>query len=259
MIEVYNYPLSPCGEKVRFALAEKGLTWVDRHIDLESKQNLSPEFLQLSPKGLVPVLVADGTVIVESTVINEFIDDAWPTPLLRPSSPSDRAMMRGWTKLVDEVLHPAWPGIAWPILVRPAWLRLDPKDVEHMLEKLIDPVRRARQERHYRLGLNSPDAKQSLDVFKDVCDAMERQLSTARWLAGEQYSLADIALFPYLFAVDVFGLSALFANGRPRLAQWYRDISARPAFGGDARSMFDPERLRAVAAYGAEAAAHLAP
>jgi glutathione S-transferase len=254
MIQVYNYPLSPCGEKVRFALAEKGLSWLDRYVDLESKQNLQPDFLRLSPKGLVPVLVVDETVIVESTIINEFIDDNWRAPPLRPDAPSERALMRSWTKLVDEVLHPAWPSIAWPILVRPAWLRLAPEQVEHMLAGLLDPIRRERQERHYRLGLDSPDARKSFEVVRDVCDAMEGQLARTQWLAGVTYSLADIALFPYLFALDIFGMYEEFAGRRPQLARWYESVKVRPAFGGDVRSLFDPKRLDEVASCALHAA-----
>jgi hypothetical protein len=94
------------------------------------------------------------------------------------------------------VLHPTWPGIPWPILVRPAWLRLPADDVRHMLENLIDPVRRERQERHFRLGLSSPDARKSLDVFRDICNAMETQLKRKRWLAGEEYTRVSTDLRP---------------------------------------------------------------
>ena len=82
-IEVYNYPLSPCGEKVRFALAEKSLPFLDRHVDLGSKENLGPDFRRLNPKGLVPVLLDDGVAVADSTVILEYIEDRWPQHPLR--------------------------------------------------------------------------------------------------------------------------------------------------------------------------------
>ena len=256
MIEVYNYPLSPCGEKVRFALAEKGLVWTDRVIDLERKENLTPDFLRLSPKALVPVLVSDGIIIVESTIINEFIDDRWPEPSLRPRSAQERAAMRQWTKYVDEVLHPAWPGIAWPILVRPSWLKKTPVEVDRMLAAVPDVARRERQRALYRDGLSAPAASYSIDIFCDCCNMMENKLNAAPWLAGASFSLADLALFPYYFAADIFGLKATFTTGRPRIAEWYERISARPAFGGDPRLLFDPARLANVAACAREVMAN---
>ena len=153
-LRLYNYPLSPCGEKVRFALAEKGIAYEYRNVDLGAKENLTPRFLALSPNGYVPVLEVDGTPFVESTVINELIDENWPLPPLKPERPGDRAEMRLWTKLVDERLQPAWPGIAWPILVRPAWQAKSPQMVEDMLAKLPDPARRERQRRMYQEGID---------------------------------------------------------------------------------------------------------
>lgn len=257
MIEVYNYALSPCGEKVRFALAEKGLTWIDRPVDLGTKENLRPDFLRISPKGLVPVLAVDGTPIVESSVINEYIDDSWPEPPLRPLSPRRRATMRMWTKHVDEVLHPAWPGIAWPILVRPVWLAKGDASVEVMLAALLDPARRERQRHMYRHGLDAPESRACMAILTSTCDLMELTLAQDVWLAGPDYSLADIALLPYLFTAELYGLQSTLERGRPALGNWYRRCCARPAFRGNPRSLFDPVRLAEVEACGRDATALL--
>lgn len=232
MIEVYNYPLSPCGEKVRFALAEKGLRWTDISIDLGAKQNLSADFLRMNPAGLVPVLVWNGQAIVESTVINEFIDETWPSPPLKPDDPVSRARMRMWTKFVDETLHPAWPGIAWPILVRPVWQRRSGDEVEAMLAALIDPQRRRRQERLYREGLAAPDARASVEVVSRTLTLMDKALEHGPWLAGESFSLADLALLPYLFALQTFGLIDLLLRNHRLTARWYAACCGRPAYGG---------------------------
>ena len=85
-IEVYNYPLSPCGEKVRMALAEKELPFVDIDVDLGSKANLKPDFLRLNPRGLVPVLAHGGTVVADSTVSSS--DHGLRIVALSPSSAS---------------------------------------------------------------------------------------------------------------------------------------------------------------------------
>lgn len=247
-IEVYNYPLSPCGEKVRMALAEKELPFVDIDVDLGSKANLKPDFLRINPKGLVPVLAHGGTVVADSTVILEYIEDTWARNPLRPALPLDRARMRRWTKHVDEILHPAWPGIAWPILVRPKWLAKPPGDVEAMLAALIDPRRRERQRRLYEEGLAAADCQQSIAVLHATCSDMEEALAGSSWLASESYSLADVALLPYFVALEIFGLEDLFRS-HARVSDWYDRACARPCFKGHPRTMISAERLAEVAGY----------
>lgn len=245
MIEVYNYPLSPCGEKVRFALVEKRLGFIDRNVDLGSKENLRPEFLRLNPRGLVPVLVDGEEIISDSTVILEYIEDRWPERPLRPPNAIGRARMRRWTKHVDEMLHPAWSGIAWPILVRPKWLEKTDVQVDEMLAALPDPKRRERQKRLFKLGLEAPDATDSLAVFRATCGEMDRDLGQSIWLTGGSYSLADIALLPYFVAVEVFGLRRLF-HQYENVGRWYADACARPCFNGHPRNLLPTHRLQEI-------------
>ena len=81
MIELYTHPMSPCAQKVRILLAEKGLDWQAHHIDLTQKENLKPEYLKLNPLGVVPTLVDAGKVVIESSIICEYLDDAYPQML----------------------------------------------------------------------------------------------------------------------------------------------------------------------------------
>jgi hypothetical protein len=76
--------MSTCAQKVRFALTEKGVSWQSRHLDLRRRDRQTPEYLRLNPNAVVPTVVHDGTVNIESTVINEYIDDAFLGPALRP-------------------------------------------------------------------------------------------------------------------------------------------------------------------------------
>src|SRR4029453_6650243 len=84
VIELYHTNMSVCSQKVRFALAEKKLRWEDHHVNLQAGEQLRPEYLKLNPNAVVPTLVDNGTVIIESTVINEYLDDAYLEP--QPSS-----------------------------------------------------------------------------------------------------------------------------------------------------------------------------
>ena len=105
MIELYHASMSTCAQKVRMTLAEKQLDWDSKLLDLRASDQHQPDYLKLNPNGVVPTLVDDGQVVIESTVICEYLDDAYPDPALKPEAPLARATMRQWTKRLDEVLH----------------------------------------------------------------------------------------------------------------------------------------------------------
>ena len=105
-LELYHHGSSACAAKVRFALAEKRLTWSSRYVDILKGEQFAPEFLALNPKAVVPVLVHDGAVIVESTVICEYLEEAFPATSIYPSSPWSARTCASGRKAVDEKLHP---------------------------------------------------------------------------------------------------------------------------------------------------------
>ncbi|HEY7315961.1 MAG TPA: glutathione S-transferase family protein [Candidatus Binatia bacterium] len=107
MLELYHNDMSTCAQKVRLTLAEKGLTWESRHLDLRAGDQQKPEYLKLNPGGVVPTIVDNGKVVRESTVIMEYLDDEYPNPSLRPADSYAKAHMRLWTKRLDEGNSPA--------------------------------------------------------------------------------------------------------------------------------------------------------
>ena len=90
MVELYHFWSSVCSVRCRMALEEKGVKWTSRYIDLFKFDQLKPEYLAINPDGIVPTLVHDGEPIRESTIINEYIDAAFPGRALTPRGPSRR-------------------------------------------------------------------------------------------------------------------------------------------------------------------------
>jgi glutathione S-transferase len=84
MIELYHNDMSVCAQKVRFVLGEKELKWKSNHLNLRAGDQQKPDYVKLNPNAVVPTLVDNGKVIIESTVIAEYLDDAYPEPRLRP-------------------------------------------------------------------------------------------------------------------------------------------------------------------------------
>src|SRR5215831_11636747 len=94
MLELYHAGLSSCSKRSRLCLREKGLAYRSHYLDLYTFEHRRPGYLALNPNGVVPTLVHDGKVVMETTVINEYLDEAFPDAPLRPADPWARARMR---------------------------------------------------------------------------------------------------------------------------------------------------------------------
>jgi glutathione S-transferase len=245
MLTLYHFPTSPCAGKVRAVLAEKNLKWTSVIVNIIEKENLTKEYLKIHPKGVVPALVDDDKVVIESTIMMEYLDTQYPDVPLKPSSAYGQAKMRKWTKWVDETLHLNGPGFGWTILIRPYWLKKSNEEIKGLLDKLIDPARRDRQTGLLAQGFESPEFVKSMEVFDATLTDMEISLSHTPWLAGDALSLADIAMLPYLSSAEQFGLSKMFVD-RPGVRDWFKQWKERPSFAAPMPWELTPAEMRVV-------------
>lgn len=229
MIELYHADMSTCAQKVRFVLAEKKLDWTGHTLNLRTRDQHQPDYLKLNPNGVVPTLVDNGQVIIESTVICEYLDDAYPDIPLRPDSPADRALMRRWTKWLDEVLHFYTGVLSGSIAFRHQHLARPADELAAYLDGIPDPKRRARQREQIEKGMEAEQFIDAVGTFEDFLTRLEAQLSETRWMAGERYSLADIGYTPYVIRLFELELAPWMAN-RPNILKWYEQIQARENF-----------------------------
>ena len=123
MLELYHNINSVCAQKVRIALAEKGQKVTEHLLTLQGDQN-DPAYMKLNPNGVVPTLVHDGNVIVESSLILYYIDDAFPDPPLMPKAPVARHRVRLYNKLIDEYMHNACTIMTFATAFRPRFLKM---------------------------------------------------------------------------------------------------------------------------------------
>ena len=101
-ITLYHDTPSSNSDRVKIALAEKGLSWEGMRVRLANKEQKNADFLRLNPYGKIPVLVEDGKVLFESCIINEYLDEKYPNPPLMPKDPYLRGRGR---ILVDYALE----------------------------------------------------------------------------------------------------------------------------------------------------------
>ena len=233
MLELYHHGSSACAAKVRFALAEKRLEWTGRYVDILRGEQFRPEFLAINPKAVVPVLVHDGEIVPESTVICEYVEDVFPEHPIYPSAPLARARARLWAKAVDDELHPACSAITYVVSHRHTILRQGVGDFEDFLAAGGSEGRDARllKWRWIQEGLAAPGAADKIRLYDDYLRRAEAALDGWRWLAGDGFSMADIAMAPYLNRLSALAMDPLWTHGRlPRVQAWFERVRERPSF-----------------------------
>lgn len=229
MIELWHATHSTCSQKVRLCLAEKRLPWQGHLVDLRRFQHLEPDFLALNPAAVVPVLKDGSQVIRESLVINEYLDDAYPEPALRPRSPLERARMREWTVYVAE--EPTW-AVKVPSFqknIRPQLAgKYSQAEIEAIAAKMPNRDTAARWVKAVREGFSAAEIAASMERLAQTLEKMEAQLQRTSWLAGDAYTLGDIDMAPFVHRIAA--LDASLVEARPRVAEWYARLRSREAF-----------------------------
>ena len=239
MLELYHDWDSFCSLKVRLCLAEKRLAWTGRRVDLMKFEHLSPEYLKLNPNGVVPTLVDDGAPIVESTVINEYLDEVFPDPPLKPGDPRARARMRAWVKYEDDVLHPSIRPATFQLMIRSAIAGLAERDLDALLARHPRPDRVANWRQWARAPVDAATVEAAKRAVAAAIDRMDRALAEAPYLAGDSFSLADVAAAPFIDRLEHLRFAGLW-EGRKGFAAWALRVKARPAY----REALAPDALR---------------
>lgn len=230
MLTLYDGTTSVCAIKVRLVLCEKSLPFESRTLDLRAGDQFDPAYLKLNPNGVVPTLDDGGAIVVESSVIMQYLEDRNPAPSLLPAAMLDRARMRLWLKRMDDVVHPSTGTLTHATVYRPGFLRLDADAQAARLAKMPDENRRRRFAAVYKDGLAAPIVADAVRALHRLVTDMEAALGENDFLAGPAYSLADAAATPYANRLADLGLLDHWAAGAPRVAAWFDAIRARPNF-----------------------------
>jgi glutathione S-transferase len=227
VLELYHSPISTCSQKVRLVLAEKELPWTSHEIRFSAREHLTEAYLKLNPNGVVPTLIHDGDPIVDSSVINEYLDDAFPDKPLRPRDMKARARMRAWRQYIDEVPTPAIRVPSFNTFFVARWSGISDEKFTEYANGL--PLRKHFYKRMGRTGFPEQDVANALEQLRQTLERMEASLQRGAWLNGDEYSLADVSVTPTIVRMEDLGRDAMWRD-LPRVADWYARIQARPNF-----------------------------
>ena len=193
-IRLYSGPLSMFGAKAEIALREKGVDFEPVMVPFDKSDRYEPrhkEVLRINPKRQVPVLVHRDVELFDSTLIFEYLEDAFPEPALWPKGAAARSHARLLELKADDIV--------FMNIARLFGLEETPDDPKAV-------AARAAAHGHYA--------------------EMEARLATGADLAGA-YSYADIGFFMAQFYGERKG--AVMSEATPRLMAWRERVLARPA------------------------------
>ena len=227
-LELYHGQASTCSKKVRLTLYEKGLAFRSHLLDLQKFEQHDPNYLKINPNGVVPTLIHNGRIILESSVIIEYLEDAFPATPLRSADPAATAALRLWLRLSDLAYDAVSPR-TWMVVNRDLMRDFSDEEREHVLARIPTPERRKRWREVSAAGFPQSELDAADQKMRTLLRRCEDALGKTPFLAGDAYSLADIAIIPFIVRIENL-LRALLAD-YPRTVEWYHRVRARPAFG----------------------------
>jgi len=229
MLELYHAEPVANSMKTLLCLKEKRLEFVSHYVDLLRFEQHQAEFVAINPNGQVPVLVHDGAIITESTVINEYLEDVFPQVRLRPRNPVHVAQMRTWSKFVDEYFCPALSMIGWHLMVRKVAQSLSKNELDEVLARI--PLKEQRDKWATIAGESFTPAQleESRRKIGVAIERMEKLLQQSDWIAGPEYSLADVNSYSMVAGVPRFFPEIMNVQLAPRALNWLQRMNARPA------------------------------
>jgi glutathione S-transferase len=195
MIKLYDFKSSPNCQRVKVVLAEKKLPYEIVPVDLTKKEQKSPEYLKMNPYGKVPVLTDDSAVLYESLIINEYLEEKYPTPALLPKDPAKKAKARILTDYGMAHFDSPYQKLRMELM----------KETKEQSQPVIDGAK--------------ADLKKLLQRF-------EEELGDQQYLLGD-FSLVDANLIPRFTRLEGFGI--LPDPSLPRLGKYLERMKARPS------------------------------
>jgi glutathione S-transferase len=195
MLKLYDFKSSPNCQRVKVVLEEKKIPYETVNIDLRAGAQKTPDYLKINPYGKVPAIVDDNTVLYESCIINEYLDEKYGSPKLMPNDPAARAKAR--------------------ILIDFGLTQMDP-----VYTKLRMELTKEEKDR------NNETIETAKQDIKKRLQRLEGELGDKEYLMGE-FSLVDADLIPRFTRLEGFGM--LPDPSLPRLSRYVARMKERPS------------------------------
>lgn len=251
-LTLYHHGPSTCSQKVRLILELKNLSYESKEIDLLAGEQHAPEYVKLNPNHVVPTLVTGDSVLIESNLILEYLDDAFPDIPARPSAPEAVHKVRLWMKHIDVFQQFTGP-ITYGIAVRRVQMGKSDEEKEAALMSIPDPVKRQARKETMENGIKAQIVISSLKKAGEFLDRMEENIEDSGWIVGDKFGLADACTLPYIQRFDHLALSEAFSETkRPKINNWYKNVKDLDFFNKAITSHLQPPLVEMMGKFGEE-------
>jgi glutathione S-transferase/GST-like protein len=225
-LELYHWEPNANSGEVLILLKEKGLEFTSHYVDVLAFEQHAPAFLKVNRHAQVPVLVHDGKVLTETGFILQYIEQAFPAPSFTPRDPRDRYWVNVWIKYANEYIAPAVARLGVSRTRADLVARATPAARERL--KRAPPERQQAWAKALE-GYSGTELEIAKALLPLRLERMEAQLAETGWLAGPDYSLADIAVFPAAASLPGLTPDLVNATATPQVMAWLDRMNARPA------------------------------
>lgn len=248
-LTLYHSATSVCSAKVRLVLSELGVDWSSRLLDLAKGDQFRRDYLKLNPHGVVPTLVDNGQTVTESNDIMRHLCRRFDANSMFLQA----AKCDSWLEQ-SLAFHVAINTLTQLIVNRDRLRALSEDELAARCARIPDAARAEKLRDIVENGFDSKYVGEVVMIVRSLVEQIDLVARRSNWLAGETFSLADAAMLPFIFRLELLGLTGLWLQ-KPSLQRWLTDAKRRPSFQDAIESHISP----AAAAKFAVAAEKAAP
>lgn len=225
-LHLFHFAMSNCSQRVRLGLEEKGLEWTSHHLNLAANEHVTSDYQRINPNGVVPTLVHDGQVVIESNDILLYLDEHFPEPPLHPVDDAERQRMNDLIGLASG-FQPTIKVLSHDLLFRP-FRKVGAEEIALYESQHRDPTLAAFLRDYAENGPTWQERVTAAQAdLSATLDELEAPLGSHPWLSGASYGLADIS---WVVNLNRLKQAQVDLSGWPLFADWGERAMARAAF-----------------------------
>ena len=234
-IHLFHFALSSCSQKTRIVLNLKNLGWNSHPVNLYTKEHFTPWYLGINPRGLVPTLVIDGSVHIESNDIIQLIDSKSSENILVPEGMKNK--VADLLNFEDD-LHLDLRTITFRFTQSRGKAPRSPSDLKNYQEGgsgMVKGIKDKKKEREIsfwqtvaKTGITNNAVRTSAKRFKEALDVIDNDLANNKYILSEKISLLDVAWFIYVNRLTLCGYP--IDTLHPNVFNWFESLASQPTF-----------------------------
>ena len=231
MIELYHWEPNAESLALLVSLKEKNVEFHSHYVDMLHLEHHTTDYLELSPKAQVPLLVADGENMSDAGFALQYLAERYPEPRLAPTDPSGWYDLQAWT---------SWLGGMMGLAADVALLGWNYVMLEKMPAKELAAFRArvAELPKEKKSGwaavwsdaeADEDELQNAEERVRQLVAKIESILLDAEWIISGAYSIIDITAFAHLHSVPALAPGIVNDSETPRIISWLERLHERPA------------------------------